>query len=326
MATPGWYPDPGGSGGFRYWDGSAWSGEVRSSPQPGGPGPGGPASPNGPKRRTGLAVGVVLMALVLIAAVGGVVALLHPWRHPDDITDNPPTVTVSAGDDSSQTPPPPSSATPRPTHSPTPNPTSTPPPSPTKGATLDQGGGGAAACPEDDPSARADHPADGRIHGGHLSIATNPDFHPDDDNIYGFTWMTDIGMQSYDVAEPRNGAQGWFNETGVAALRISLGFDKPEQSALAMADCYASSDFYGGITSRTQNWSKAYSVGGRTGWWVRTTVRVDDQPGIEGDVVDIIVVDTGDPDFLSVYFASATIDDQRMQDADNTAIQSLQVD
>jgi hypothetical protein len=34
QAKPGWYPDPNGSGSLFYWDGSAWSGQVRS-PQAG---------------------------------------------------------------------------------------------------------------------------------------------------------------------------------------------------------------------------------------------------------------------------------------------------
>jgi Protein of unknown function (DUF2510) len=43
VAAPGWYPDPAGpAGSFRWWDGSAWTGEVRSATAPGpGPGPAG---------------------------------------------------------------------------------------------------------------------------------------------------------------------------------------------------------------------------------------------------------------------------------------------
>jgi hypothetical protein len=31
-ANPGWYPDPAGESGFRYWDGSAWTAAVHEGP------------------------------------------------------------------------------------------------------------------------------------------------------------------------------------------------------------------------------------------------------------------------------------------------------
>jgi uncharacterized protein len=33
----GWYPDPGGSGSYRYWDGRRWTGAVSSAIPPAGP-------------------------------------------------------------------------------------------------------------------------------------------------------------------------------------------------------------------------------------------------------------------------------------------------
>lgn len=34
---PGWYPDPGGSGGVRYWDGRAWTPRIEPPPASGTP-------------------------------------------------------------------------------------------------------------------------------------------------------------------------------------------------------------------------------------------------------------------------------------------------
>jgi len=49
---PGWYPDPGGSGGQRWWDGTRWSEHRAPATGWGGPSeaavPGGPADPPGP--------------------------------------------------------------------------------------------------------------------------------------------------------------------------------------------------------------------------------------------------------------------------------------
>ena len=69
MAQPGWYPDPGGSGTPRYWDGTAWSpllneANVHSSSPVGGP------------RRSLVGVGIGLLAIMLVVAV----MLWQPWR------------------------------------------------------------------------------------------------------------------------------------------------------------------------------------------------------------------------------------------------------
>lgn len=39
MHEPGWYPDPGGSGQSRFWDGSAWTHDLRPAQSTGWPGP-----------------------------------------------------------------------------------------------------------------------------------------------------------------------------------------------------------------------------------------------------------------------------------------------
>lgn len=36
-AAPGWYPDPGGSGSHRYWDGTRWTDALSSAIPPAGP-------------------------------------------------------------------------------------------------------------------------------------------------------------------------------------------------------------------------------------------------------------------------------------------------
>jgi uncharacterized Tic20 family protein len=36
-AAPGWYPDPAGSGSYRYWDGTRWTDAVSSAIPPAGP-------------------------------------------------------------------------------------------------------------------------------------------------------------------------------------------------------------------------------------------------------------------------------------------------
>lgn len=78
MTKPGWYPDPLGGHGARYWDGAQWDGAIQPGP------PTGPmvtrefseptSPPTEPSRRRLWPLGV--LGLVLVIAVGAVVFVL----------------------------------------------------------------------------------------------------------------------------------------------------------------------------------------------------------------------------------------------------------
>ena len=91
MAVPGWYDDPQGGGGQRWWDGERWSEHTTPPPTAVPPPPPG-AGPAGARGGSGKLIGSIL-ALVLVAAIGGVVAFVL-------MGDDPPGTgaSIAAGD------------------------------------------------------------------------------------------------------------------------------------------------------------------------------------------------------------------------------------
>lgn len=333
MSQPGWYPDPSGQPGFRWWDGRTWTQQTTQNPSLG---PGGPTGPTGPsgnhpggnqfggqpsggsqpggngerKRNPGPLIAIIAGALVLIL----VLALLLPrlFNRGSEVTTDPPTPTVSGWDETS-------SPSPTPTPTPTPTPDQSKSPTPSAAGSPSGTAQEATACPTGDPTARAEHPNDGLVHGGGLAYSPVADWQPY--NFYGLSWGYDVTGQMWEYNPT------WISIAAVGALRVGDGFTDPKQAAEAMMQCLASSAYYQDFASRKDIWSKEVTVDGHKGYSIRSEIRIDPPNGnAEGDVAEVIVVDTGNPESFGFFTSSATIGDTERQKLVDAAAKSLTVD
>lgn len=281
VSEPGWYPDPGGRPGhYRSWDGHAWA--PTTTPDPSGGPPAGP-----PPRRSrapwvlaGVALLIVLAVVATLVLVpGGPAPSPAPTATRTDATGDP----TSAGPSASASAPASSSAP-------------TPSPRPTTALRAED-------CPIGDPLTRQDHPADGRVHGGGLS------FRPPSSWVEGaragaFSWGYDVGEADQRVRRT------WFTGAAVGALSVADGaYDVQSGAELAMG-CTATPFFYAGIVSRTDLRSEETTVDGYPAYNIRAEIRTDDPYNdVEGDVVQVTVVDLGSPESLAFFCGYAPIGD-----------------
>ena len=109
----------------------------------------------------------------------------------------------------------------------------------------------------------------------------------------------------------------WYSTYVVGALATFDGFESPKQSAEMVMDCTVASGLYQGFTGRTEVSSTRVVVDKRKGWALLSEVRVDNpRISVAGDTVVVIVIDTGAPESLAMFWACVPI-------GDNAALKQL---
>lgn len=291
---PGWYPDPaGGQGRYRYWDGTSWSGYTTNNPgEPPPVGGRGDAPLQQRRARGGLAWLIIAVALVVLAAVAA--WLIFSGRTqggrfvpiPEDTNSSTPT--VQGWDE-----------------------TTRPTPPPTDQASL-------VACPVTSDTTSTAQSNDGRLRGGGISVQGVKGWV--DYNMY-LQWVSDFHTQ-VDQVRP-----GWISNIGVGQLNAVDGFTDPRTSARQTVECFASSGYYTGFTFKVDLIDEPTTISGYPAWRIRSEVHIqsDTMPEIEGDVVDIIVVDLGDPQRMGLFISSVTIGDTRRQELVDKSMASITV-
>lgn len=285
---PGWYPDPAGaSGRFRYWNGTSWSQETTGNPAQGAPGTptafaAQPSDFTAGQRRGG-AGWIVALALAPLMALltwalffrGGndIVAV-------EDHNSSSPTGKIWNEKESS-------------------------PPSPSGSAVPAPAGGAMIGCPTGGGNVV---PSSGdKLTSAGLTV----------DRIGGWDYRPTFELESIRDVQVQlhlyyqGQVQGWLSGQMVGRLAQADGFKDPRTSASQIMDCFATSDYYQDFVSRTDVTSEPVTIDGRTGWHLRTEIRVDSPglPGIPGDRMDIVVLDTGEAGTLAIWSGWATIGD-----------------
>lgn len=291
MSMPGWYPDPaGGQGRYRFWDGNAWSDHTTLDPREPLPRP----TTRPPRNDNGRGINWVWLVVAVIAlAVGLVTWLIFGgvgggggfFDVPEDT--NSATPTVQGWDETSKPTPPPTAAS-------------------------------MVTCPYTTNQDLTSQRNDGRLRGGGLVVNKISGWR--DADMY-LQWVSDFHSQIDTVRT------GWVSNIGVGQVNASDGFVDPQTTARQSMECFASSGYYLNFTHRVDLVNEATTISGFPAWRMRSEVHIDsaDMPEIDGDVVDIIVVDLADPERMGIFVSSVTIGDYHRQALVDASIASLAV-
>jgi hypothetical protein len=328
VTNAGWYPDPAGAPNtYRYWDGQSWSQMTTTNPPAGGqapaappaqgatqppygqqgatqppygqqgvgqspygavpPGQGGygaPGAPGGygqapwspaPKKGGSGKIIAIVVAGVLALVLLGVGALFGVRELRDD--------DYNGRRGSERTSPTDATSPETPTSSISPT-------------GIQCTGGNPVPPAEPSPDAS-------ELSGGGLTIPREGAYTITTGDQVAFSFPDEFVLQYVEVEEY------WISLMGVGGLSKANDFESTDAAAEIIMQCLTSSDrIYSGFDTRTDLKNEAITVDGKPAHRITSEIRVTDpRVKVEGDVTDVIVVDTGDPDSYGLYIGMAAI-------------------
>jgi hypothetical protein len=176
---------------------------------------------------------------------------------------------------------------------------------------------GGSPDPETDPA--PDAPT---LTGGGLTVPHSDGYTLATGNDVRFTFPDAFVLQYVEVEEY------WISLTGVGGLAKANGFDDVADAAEVIMQCLTGSeDIYKGFTGREDLTNEAVTIDGKEGHRITSEVKVtDSRVTVEGDVTDVIVVDTGDADSFGLYIGMAPIGDDKLITANEDLAEQISVD
>lgn len=319
MSKAGWYPDPGGQAGmYRYWDGATWSPVLSPTPTAPAPATGGFAPSGQPARGS--------QPIVLGQAQpnayaprgtgqpGGGIPQLGPAQPQQSNRGGVIGLVIGAivllaliALVATQA---------------------------FKGGGLLGGGtsGGQAGqaeqnvCPKPRNVQAAQHPADGRVHGGKLSYPTLGSPWESPKPEYRLPFGIDAHEQIVTVEENYAPKSSWVASVLVAELNAGDGFHAAKDGAEIVAKCVLGA-FYGDNPVQRQDVSsQAVTVDGHEGWALEMHLSFDIKNlKTKGETALIVVVDTGDLG-AGLYYASIPDTTPQLLGEARRLVDQLQVD
>lgn len=175
-------------------------------------------------------------------------------------------------------------------------------PSPTSGTAAPSSADPSPGCPPPPDPGTGGEVVDGRMRSGGISAPTLP-------------WWNSPGRGfalhgvSDAIAQTKSITSDWQSVVVVGATSRDQ-HSNPRDAARQLTACLASSDYYVGLTRSTTLLDESVIIDGHDAHRIRTEVYVDNHgPDVPGDVVDVIVIDTGKAESMGIVIASATIGD-----------------
>lgn len=166
-------------------------------------------------------------------------------------------------------------------------------------------------------SPRSEVSPDGRLRSGDLSLVA-PTAEGWRQSPISMTWMRDQNSMTREVIP------GWVASVDVGTVAHEDGFRSPKSAAKNIISCMASSWMFQGFTGSETLLSEPFELDGHQGWYIKENIYVSGRE-VEGDVLDVYVLDLGNDGELSVIVGCATIDHEPSINEVKASLETMKV-